>query len=703
MDEWNAIPELGDHSQRYKKVDEAVTLAPDSLLERARADMRAASGLTEAMDDDDANGGGDGGDDDGEEEKRKSRQPRGDTGSGDVDINRVGSARKQVLSLKLGDTEASSDGNKTRVDANGYMTSLTPAVAGQAEYGDIKKARVLLKSATSSNPGHAPSWIALARLEEAAGRLEKARRAIEKGLDRCTTRTEELWLEGARLYGRNAAGRAFLARAATALPTSVPVWLEIAKAERTDASRRAVLRRALELQPHSVALWRAAIDAEDTPAAARLLLGRAVECVPTEVDFWLALARLENHANARRVLNDARKRMPHEERIWFAALMLEEQHGNVEALPKLAARAVRSLREHDTRLDRDDVVPKLADIERGRGRPATAAAMMTALLDADDDVNAVTDLDTSNLPPALLRAAYAWLIGRRGSLADYTAAADLEHAVGERAAERALLEAATSAHPTAVPLWLRLANVVAELASIEDARRVLEAAFASNANASAIYLAAARFEQRAGEAERARVLLRHALDVAPSVALYEAAAAAHEQPARGDILEAAVKAYPTNEQLWLLHGDIERGLRACPRSVTLWLRRVSEPGLSVARRRALLEAARSACGDDDRVYEASIDHELRANERKAAESLLARAIEALPSSGRLQALRIKLAPKASAKQAATDAVRRLPKSPEVLEAVAIVFEREGKTEKAASWRERARRLRAEATAIEAAR
>jgi len=44
--------------------------------------------------------------------------------------------------------------------------------------GDIKKARLLLKSVTSTNPGHGPGWIAAARLEEVAGKLVNARQVI---------------------------------------------------------------------------------------------------------------------------------------------------------------------------------------------------------------------------------------------------------------------------------------------------------------------------------------------------------------------------------------------------------------------------------------------------------------------------------------------------------------------------------------------
>ena len=51
--------------------------------------------------------------------------------------------------------------------AQGYLTDLNSMkVSSDAEISDIKKARLLLKSVTSTNPKHAPGWIAAARLEE---------------------------------------------------------------------------------------------------------------------------------------------------------------------------------------------------------------------------------------------------------------------------------------------------------------------------------------------------------------------------------------------------------------------------------------------------------------------------------------------------------------------------------------------------------
>jgi hypothetical protein len=68
------------------------------------------------------------------------------------------------------------------VDPKGYLTDLTSIkISSDAEISDIKKARLLLKSVIQTNPKHAPGWIAAARLEEVAGKLQVGGQARGRG------------------------------------------------------------------------------------------------------------------------------------------------------------------------------------------------------------------------------------------------------------------------------------------------------------------------------------------------------------------------------------------------------------------------------------------------------------------------------------------------------------------------------------------
>lgn len=311
QDEWDQLPEPGEHRKHSaaERRNERYIPVTDTLLDKARQEQEMVNSLDERQM---KNGG------------LETPMPAG-SGAGSVtDLKSIGEARGAVLSVKLDQMSDSVEG-QTVIDPKGYLTDLNSIkVSTEAEIGDIKKARLLLKSVTQTNPGHGPGWVAAARLEEVAGKLVAARQVIRDGCRACPA-SEDVWLEAARLQSADNA-KSILAEAVQKIPSSVKIWLHAASLETNVTMRRRVLRKALEVIPNSVKLWQAAIDLEG-PDDARLMLGRAVECVPHAVDMWLALARLETYQNARKVLNKAREAIPTEPQIWITASRLEEANG----------------------------------------------------------------------------------------------------------------------------------------------------------------------------------------------------------------------------------------------------------------------------------------------------------------------------------------------------------------------------------------
>ena len=155
-----------------------------------------------------------------------------------TDLKSIGEARGAVLSVKL-DQMSDSVSGQTVVDPKGYLTDLNSIkVSTEAEIGDIKKARLLLKSVTQTNPGHGPGWIAAARLEEVAGKLVSARQVIRDGTLACPM-NEDVWLEAARLQTAENA-KVVLADAVKKIPQSVKIWLQ-ARTRRPAARPHAAL------------------------------------------------------------------------------------------------------------------------------------------------------------------------------------------------------------------------------------------------------------------------------------------------------------------------------------------------------------------------------------------------------------------------------------------------------------------------------
>ena len=183
------------------------------------------------------------------------------------------------------------------VDPKGYLTDLNSIkVASEAEIGDIKKARTLLKSVIGTNPKHAPGWVAASRLEEVAGcavrlaagasrsgygmqcqhlpargskqesgrllgvlptriararrNLAEARKLITKGCELCPG-SEDVWLESARLQTPDNA-KAILARGVAAIPASVKLWMQA----RLPAWLAPCARDAVLYRPHACLPWK---------------------------------------------------------------------------------------------------------------------------------------------------------------------------------------------------------------------------------------------------------------------------------------------------------------------------------------------------------------------------------------------------------------------------------------------------------------
>ena len=617
-EEWDAIPDIGDYSIKKKKGGREFAPAPDTLLQKAMAERE-----TSAYDDGAAGGGPSEGGNEG--------------GNGVVsnDLTAVGEGRSSVLGLKL-DAMGDSVAGQTVVDPAGYLTSLsTLKVSSTAEISDVKKARLLLKSVIGTNPKHAPGWIAAARLEELAGKMQAARSFAQRGCDACPGNAD-VWIENARLNPPETA-RAILARAVAALPTNVDLWMQAASLEDDDARKRRVLRKALERAPASVRLWKAVVDLSPEEDA-KVLLARAVECCPQHVDMWLALARLETRENARIVLNKARETLPAEPQIWLAAAKLEEAHGagaadeNAAAVvTKIIARAVKSLRNNGVAVDREYWLREAETAEKG-GSPLTCRAVVRLTIGAgveDADRKRTWKADAAECAARgateTARGVYETAVEHfPGKKSLWVLYAELEKNAGEEAKMDAVLKRAVAFCPRAVVLWLMAAKALWERGDVPGARAVLEEAFAANPDSEDVWLAAFKLEFESGQPERARALLAKAREKAdpadgPGERTYVKSAVVErdlgDAAAERALLAEGLEKHPASHRLWLMLGQLERrlgffdaardayakGTRRCPRCAFLWIELAAlETALGRHHRaRAVLEQGRLRVARDE--------------------------------------------------------------------------------------------------------
>ena len=717
-DQWSAIPEVGDYSLKYKqrKREDVFTPLTDTLLsDRAKMNADATSGTAVLAGTAQAADGADGASASAAGYSKVVRNMSG-----------LAEARGTVLGMSL-DRMSDSVSGQTVVDPKGYLTSLgTVKVATEAEIGDINKARLLLKSVRDTNPRHGPGWIAAARVEEAAGKTNQARRLIQEGCENCPD-AEDVWLEAARLHPVPVA-KTILGAAVRHLPASVKIFLKAADLEVDDASKKAVLRKALEANPTSVTLWKAAIELEDAEDA-RILLGVAVEKVPHSVEMWLALARLESHQNARRVLNQARNALPAERAIWMAAAKLEEGQNDAESVEKIVKHAIRSLAKHDAVVSRAQWLRDAHSAEAS-GAPLTAAAIVKHTVgmgvDPEDrlrtwagDASGAKELGAIATARAILAHALSAFPSKRSL---WMQAVELERSNGTKQSLDEVLAAASERLPRVEIFWLVRAKEKWTSGDVEGAREVLTEAFKANPDSEQVWLAAAKVEWESGEVERARVLLSRARDRAPSARVYMKSALLEREYSKFDdahnLIEEGIAKYPNFAKLHMMGGQIcaedlprnisnlerarkffKRGLENCQNNATLWTlaSRLEERAGDfdatlkggVTKARSLLELARLKNPRNPAIWVEAIRLERRAGNAKLAVSLMARALQECPLSGALLAENISTAPRVEQKSKSADAIKKCPDDPLVIATVASLFASERKREKARKWFERA--------------
>ncbi|KAK4528859.1 hypothetical protein GAYE_SCF65G6806 [Galdieria yellowstonensis] len=737
-EEWASIPEIGDYRVKKQKL-EKYTPVPDSVIESAH--------------------------------KERSFDPSIGTLSStqgvSTDLASIGEGRGAVLGLKL-DRISDSVSGQTVVDPKGYLTELAGMrITSESEIGDIKKARMLLKSVTSTNPKHAPGWIAAARLEEIAGRISDARALITEGCQKCPT-SEDVWLEAARLYPQEQAKQVLASAVQRGrVPGSIKIWLQAAAIESDITQKKRILRKALEIIPTSAKLWSAAIELEP-PEGARILLSRAVECVPHATELWIALSRLESYENAKVVLNKAREAIPAEPLIWITAAKLEEAHEKEQKqsadnntseeyllniyleemkndgvrtnVTRIIERAVRTLSMKQQIVDRDRWLKEAKESESG-GYYQTARDIIhfssnLGIEEVDRERIWLSDAETAEKEGYFMcaRALFALLVSNfpgRDNL--WLRAAHFEKEHGTFMVVDELLRRAVAYCPRAEQLWLLAANEKWRNRDADGARAVLHEAFSSNPGSETIWLEAVALEKQAGELDRARILASRARNSeADSGRVYYKSALLEREAgcaqAERELLEQGISKHPDEPKLWLMLGQWHErqeppqleearnaytsGLQHCPHCVPLWvsLAHLEERANKWTRARAVLERARQKLPKEDILWEESIwlEERIAKSQRplhsdqtstssmigkttasKSALSVLAKALQECPDSGRLWAVAIELESAKQRRARSVDALTRCDRDPHVMIAVARLFWGEHKIEKARSWFRRA--------------
>ncbi|KAJ0250191.1 hypothetical protein HA466_0143720 [Hirschfeldia incana] len=289
-------------------------------------------------------------------------------------------------------------------------------------------------------------------------------------------------------------------------------------------------------------------------------------------------------------------------------------------------------------------------------------------------------------------------------------AALLEKSHGSKESLDALLRKAVTYVPQAEVLWLMGAKEKLLAGDVTAARAILQQACGVIPNSEDIWLAAFKLEYENKELELGRILLAKARERVGTEKLWMKSAIVERELGNVDderrLLDEGLKQFPTFFKLWLMLGQLEErfnnlehawkayesGLKHCPSCIPLWvsfanLEEKNVNGLNKAR--DILITARKKNPHVAELWLASIQTELRHDNRGEAEHLMSKALQVCPRSGILLAADIEMSTRPRRKTKSFDAMKKCSCDPHVTAAVAKLFWQDKKVEKARAWLKRA--------------
>lgn len=624
-EEWMSIPDVGDARNRKQRVarQDKFTPVPDSLLAHQ---AKLASGgekivyldpksMDVDIEDDDKPGDGIKGD-------TKPTMPFDEDGTGNLSIGEMSEFRGSYMSMHL--SRASNRNTEVQQEdqaPNDYLTNLESKVLNQiTDSATVNEYRKQFAALRASDPTFQNAWIASVRLEEAAGKLSKARALISEACHHCP-KSADLWLEAIRLHPPDVSKR-LIVTALKAVPRSVKLWINAAELENDDDSRRAVYAKARQLVPKSILLWKKSAELEP-PAQARVILREAVECCPDAVELWLALARLEPYEEAKQVLVRASEKNPTERSIWITAAKLQEQVGNIKLIESIIKRSIEELSSKGVEIKRNEWFAEAIDADKANFKVTCREIIRRVIgFNVTGDNAAKLNLWLDDVKYFVAegslegaRAVFSCITELRDFCKNesvWIKFAQLEAQQRESSKLVDVLRQAVKAENCrrSESIWLMLANAMR--ANLTECRQILSDALDANPDSEKIVLAAIELECENGSYKEARRILADACMSAKTAQLVMRASKLEWSLGNLDeavrMLKQGVEEYKNFPEFYISLGQIEEqrgdnekakswysnGLKFNPTSIQLWISmaRLEEKTGYTARARSKLEIAR---------------------------------------------------------------------------------------------------------------
>lgn len=704
-EEWAGIPEVGDMTGKAKRAREARQntrsyAVPDSVISAAHQAGQLETSISS------------------------------DSDGTMTNFASIGAAQKSALQVRLDSaasgTQSSISGTATSVDPRGYLTALDKASAVNAAMPieDINRARVLLESAVKTNIHNGPGYVALARLEEVAGKVRQAKKIIQKACEMCP-RSIVVWEEAIRLHRENVHNAKIVAANGIKLnPKAIKLWMAAIELEKTSRDRKKITRQAIDHNPQSVELWKLLINDTEKIEDVRILFAKATETVKLSEELWISYARVSEPDHAQQILNAARKAIPTSAKVWVFACRLQEQSGKEKLCDKIMERAVKALTKENAMLKREDWITQAETCEQ-EGCPVTAGSIIKSTIGwglDEDDERRDTWLEDSkhSLAKGMYETARA-VIAQATTVFPYSTTVwhtsiDLEKRHGTQATLLDMLERAVNSCPNSESLWLLYAREMWQAGKLVEAREVVSRSFAQLSGNENIYLSAVNLEVEAGQYDQARHFLQIARESAGTDRIYMKSAVMERQlgdlEAALDLCNKGLQMWPGSWKLHAIKGQVYEsmsklkeaqeafsiGTRANPKAPVLYilLSHIQEKQGAIIQARSSLDRGRQENPKNAQLLCEAVRLERRQNNNSAASKTMSFALQECPTSGLLWAEKIMhLEARTQRKPRALEAIKKVENDPLLFVVIARIFWGERRLDKATTWFQKAVNLQPE--------
>ena len=640
-------------------------------------------------------------------------------------LHEVGLAKKAVLELSLDKTDnASSDAT---LDASNYISQMEGGSnTFTGDIAEVKKARLLFKSITRSDPTNATGWLAAARLEEVVGNLAEAKGVLARGITSCPN-SEDLWLNAIRLETDATKAKSIAANGIRQNSKSTLLWTEAARLEEQNPNKIRVFQKSLEINKSSCQLWKHLINLVSENGSSEhvlTLLARAVQCCPEAEDLWLTYAKLSDFGDAQKILNDARKCIPTSVAIWIAAAELAAAMG-VSSLGPILEKAVKSLESNGVVLTKEQWLDQAAKISSSLVAESLTRITIKTAIESSLGKSAKTikheiltnfeDMKTNLVIARSILATAARetvLRDRKGVWVKWLQFEMASFPNEENLSD--IFESAVAACPHAEILWLMFAKFVFSVRKDSDgARSVLSRAMIEVPDSEEIYLAAVKVVERT-DRKFARNILESAREIVPEsvriwlksaqierwdmelnkcLSLIEGGLSRLRLSVCWKFFLVATHACIENQQNELAEKWIERGIEACPGRAPMWAVAADVAVGNVNKARSILERGRIRLPHDELLWWKGYMVEKLSSSSSGARVFMSRALQACPNSGILWSYAIEDEPVVTRHPKCLDALKKCENDPLVVIAVARFFWLEKKQiDKARKWFQNAGRM-----------